>query len=152
MSYLLLSGRLSHQNWPSLLWLASNFDLSCPSLCCSMVSGGLPTSIHSPYCSVDCQMPSPCCLCYPYGHQETKIYTHTNKIMSGQSLSLGTLQQARKRKCSAFTKSTPETGYLTPILTCLLQVNAAMPFYMHSTYYCFPFAHILRALHRTGLT
>lgn len=120
MSYLLLSGRLCHQNLLSLLWLASNFDLNCPSLCCSMASGGLSISIHSPCCSADCQMPSLCYLCYPCGHQKTKIHTQAEPIFGYPAVS-----QLKKKEVLCIYKSMPRRGNLTPILIHLEQINTA---------------------------
>jgi len=39
---------------------------------------------------------------------------------------------------------------LTPIFICLQQVNTAIPFYMHSTYHCSPFAYILKSTSPDG--
>lgn len=111
MSYLLLSGRLSHQNWLSLLWLASNFDLSCPSLCCSMASGGLSTSVRSLYCSVDCQMSSQCCPCCPYKYHDTKIYTQIKPCQGKVYLQVPCSNPNKEKEILCLYKSRSEMGF-----------------------------------------
>lgn len=147
MSYLPLSGRLSHQNWLSLLWLASNFDLSCPSLCCSMASGGLSTSIRSLCCSVDCQMSSQCCLCYPYRHHKTQIYTEI-KPHQGRIHLYIPHSNPNKEKGNTL----PLQQVLTPILICLQHVNTAILFLHAQHLPSSPFGYLLRALSQMGLT
>lgn len=100
-----------------------------------MASGGLSTLIRSLYCSVDCQMSSRCCLCYPYRHQKTKIYTRIKPCQGRVYLWVPCSNPNKEKGNSLPLQKHIWNGIWPPNLSALSMQTLLYPFYRHSTYH-----------------